>query len=190
MMKSVACKWQNEWIVVENRLLVVGAVLEAALDFTVRFRLGDGIPLIVQLFASAKSDLNLEPGAFEIDLERNQGITLLGDEALELHDLLFVHEQAAVAKGLAVENIAVLVGADVDTDGVELTVLNRAVGILEVDATAADALDLGSVELDPCLVLLVDEVVVICFFVLDLVKSVKRGCVTIIHNEGIPKLSL
>ena len=77
-----------------------------------------------------------------------------------------MHQELAVAQGLAVENIAMLVGADVDADGVQLAVLDVAVGVLEIDATAADALDLSAVELDACFVLLVYEVVVPCLLIL------------------------
>ena len=147
-------------------LVTVGSVLEAALNLAVGFCLGDGVPLIVELFTAAQANLDLEAGALEVDLQRNQGIPLLGDQSLELHDLLLMHEQTAIAERLSVEDIAVLVGADVDTDGVQLAAGHLAVGILEVDTAAADALDLGAVELDPRLVLLVDEVVVPGLFIL------------------------
>ena len=147
-------------------LATVGLVLHAAFDLAVGFGLGNGVALVVELFASAESDLYLEAGAFEVDLKGDQGIALLGDESLELHDLLFVHEESAVAKRLAVEDVAVLVGTDVDADGVELSVNDLTVGVLEVDAAAADAFDLGAVELDARFIFFVNEVVVPCLFVL------------------------
>ena len=154
-------------MVCEKKLLIsVSSVLEAALDLPVGFGLRDGVPLIVELFTAAQPDLDLEAGALEVDLQGNQGIPLLGHQALELHDLLLMHKEAAIPQGLAVEDIAVLVGADVNADGVELTVYHLAVGVLEVDPATADALDLGAVELDPGLVFFVDEVVMPGFFIL------------------------
>ena len=50
-------------------LVAVGLVLHAALDLAVGFGLGDGVALIVELFTAAESYLNLEAGAFEVDLK-------------------------------------------------------------------------------------------------------------------------
>ena len=50
-------------------LVAVGLVLHAALDLAVGFGLGDGVALIVELLASAESDLDLEARALEVDLE-------------------------------------------------------------------------------------------------------------------------
>ena len=66
--------------------IAIGAILQAALDLTIRLGLGDGIPLIVQLFTAAQADLDLEAGALEIDLQRDQGIALLGSQTRELHE--------------------------------------------------------------------------------------------------------
>ena len=43
----------HEWLV------SVGSVLESALDLSVGFGLGDGVPLVVELFTAAKPQLYL-----------------------------------------------------------------------------------------------------------------------------------
>ena len=53
----------------DRGLVAVGLVLHAALDLAVGFGLGDGVPLVVELLASAESDLHLEAGALEGDPE-------------------------------------------------------------------------------------------------------------------------
>ena len=53
----------------DRGLVTVGFVLHAALDLAVGFGLGDGVPLVVELFASAETDLYLEAGALEVDLK-------------------------------------------------------------------------------------------------------------------------
>ena len=88
---------------------------------------GIGIALIVQLLTAAEADLDLEARAFEVNREGDEGKALLTDQPREFHDLSFMHEQAAVAQWLAVENISVLVRTDMDADSIDLTLFNMAV---------------------------------------------------------------
>ena len=53
----------------DRGLVTVGFVFHAALDLAVEFGLGDGVPLVVELFASAETDLYLEAGGLEVDLK-------------------------------------------------------------------------------------------------------------------------
>ena len=63
-------------------MFVLGVVFHPTFNFSIGIVLGDGIAFIVELFASAESDLYLEATALEVDLEGHQGIALLGHESL------------------------------------------------------------------------------------------------------------
>ena len=78
-----------------------------------------------------------------------------------------VAEKLALAPWLAVKDIALFIGADMHTDDEKLAVLDRAVGILQVYRSHADTFDLCAEKSDTCLVLFVNEVIVIGFFVLS-----------------------
>ena len=74
------------------------------------------------------------------------------------------------------------------TDDEKLSVLYRAVAILEIYCALTDAFDLSSEKSDSCLVLLVNEVVVICFFVLSydlgrLLFVISHGGVSFLFSE-------
>ena len=119
-------------------------VLHTTLDLAVGLGTGDGISLIIELLASAKAQFNLQFGVFEVHSQRNEGKALLSHEALQLHDLPLMHEQLAVTQRLTVEDITVLIGANVNTNRKQFAVLNATVGVLEVDTTRTDGLDLGA----------------------------------------------
>ena len=57
-----------------------------------------------------------------------------------------------------VEDVAVLVGADVQTAGEELAVLDGAEGVLKVYLPGADGFDLRAEQLDPGLIAFEDKV--------------------------------
>ena len=85
---------------------------------------------------------------------------------MELHDLLFVHQQSSLAKGIAIEDVAVLVRRDVHTDDEQLTVLNVDIRVLQIHVARANAFDLGAEKLDARFIPFVHEIIVISLFVL------------------------
>ena len=71
-----------------------------------------------------------------------------------------MHQQALGTHGVAVEDVALFIRADVQPAREYLAVLYRAERVLEVDGTGADAFDLGAEELYASFVALEHEVVV------------------------------
>lgn len=137
-----------------------------SVDVTIGLLFRSGIALIVQLLTTAKSHLHLDVRAFEIQLQRHQRIALLRHKAEQFEDLLFVHEQAAGAKRIAVEDIAVLVGADVHLTHKQFPVVDGAVGILEIDRAGTQALDLGAEQLNARLIAFLYKIFMPRLFVL------------------------
>ena len=85
---------------------------------------------------------------------------------MELAYLPLVQQQALGAIRVAVEDVAVVVGGDVEAVGVHLAVLGHAEGVLQVQRTGADGLDLRAEQLDTRLVAILHEVVVVGLAVL------------------------
>jgi len=142
------------------------ALLHFPVDFSICVALCDRIALIVHLLASAKTKFYLDVRILEIKRQRDQRHALLCNESVQLHDLALVHKKLATAQGVTVEDIAVLVGAYMHTDNEKLAVLDVAVGVLEVDTSCANALDLGTEKLDASLIFFLNEIVVVRLFVL------------------------
>ena len=124
------------------------------------------VSLVVELLTLAETDAHLDVRALEVERERHESVSLTRDESCELHYLALVHQQLALTSRLAVEDIALFVGTYVHTDNEKLAVFDRAVGIFEIYRTHTDAFDLCAEKSDTCLVLFVNEVIVIGFFVL------------------------
>ena len=119
-----------------------------------------GLPLVVELLALAQAYLHLHPGAAPIEAQGDEGVAVLLDLRKQPSDLPLVHQQAAGAAGLPVEDIPLLVGADVHPVEGHLPVLDGAEGVLQVHVAQADGLDLGAGQLDARLVFILHEVVV------------------------------
>ena len=86
--------------------------LELALRLAAHVLLRDIRPLVIELFASRKSDLDLDSGISEIDLKRNNREALLGRFLLKFQNLIFMHEKFLDAERIAVENISLFIRAD------------------------------------------------------------------------------
>ena len=72
-----------------------------------------------------------------------------------------MHQQAAGADRVPVEDIALLIGADVHPVDQHLAVLDDTVGILQVDVALADGFDLRAAQLEASLEFFLYKVVVI-----------------------------
>ena len=123
------------------------------------------LPLVVELLALAEPHLHLHPSVPEIDGEGHQRQPVLGDLGAQLQDLALVHEQPPHPVGVAVEDVALFVGADVHAADKDLAVFHGAEGVLEVQRPGADGLDLRAAQLDARLVAVQDKIVVVCLAV-------------------------
>ena len=119
----------------------------------------------MQLFAFAQTDFNLHARAFEINRQRNDRIAVLLGLAEQVDDLALVHEQLTHAQRVLIEDIAFFVRRNVHAAHENLTVLERTVGILEIDLSQTDGLYLGTRKLDARFILFLDKVVMPCLFV-------------------------
>ena len=77
-----------------------------------------------------------------------------------------MHEELAVSERIDVEDAALFVGTDVDPRCPQLSVLDTAVRILQIDRAGADAFDFGAGEGDARFVRFIDKIVVTRFSVL------------------------
>ncbi len=81
-------------------------------------------------------------------------------------NLALVQQQLLLPKRVGVEDVALLVGADVHAADEHLAVLDDGEALLEVHPPLTHALDLGALELHAAFQPLFDEVIVERFFVL------------------------
>ena len=98
----------------------------------------------------------------EVHLERDYGIALCFELHLDLSDLLLVQKQLSGAKRVVVENISLLIGADMCIPQVDLALLDTGEAVTQVRLARADGLHLRSGECDAALIRLVDEIVMMC----------------------------
>jgi len=87
-------------------------------------------------------------------------------QGVELADLPLVQQQALGTVGVAVEDVALLIGGDVEAVGIDLAVLGDAEGILQVQRAGADGFDLRAEQLDAGLAAVLHKIVVERFAVL------------------------
>ena len=139
---------------------------DGPLHFALGVALGDGVPLVIGLFALAQAQLHLHTAVLEIQAQGDQGIAVLLLQIVELADLPLVHQQPLGPVRVLVEDVALLIGGDVHAVGVDLAVLGHAVGILQVHPALPDGLDLRSGQLDARLVSVLHEIVVVGLAVL------------------------
>ena len=89
------------------------SLLHSPVDLALGIALRRGLSFVVELLALAQSHVHLHPAALKIDGQRDQGVAVLLDLAVEPHDLPLVHQEPAGAAGVYVEPVAVVVGGDV-----------------------------------------------------------------------------
>ena len=102
--------------------VVFGLLSHTSVHLSVCLSFGVAVPLVVKLFASAKSHLHLYVLSRKIHGKGNKGISLLSDETSELHDLTLMHEQLSVASRLSVEDIALFIWTYVHSKDEKLSV--------------------------------------------------------------------
>ena len=77
-----------------------------AVNLTARVLIGCVLPLVIELLALAQRDLDLDAGVFQINGERNDGVAVELDLGGQPLDLTLVHEQAARADRVLIEDVA------------------------------------------------------------------------------------
>ena len=92
-------------------------VLHCALDIPVGVTPCDGLALVVKLFTLAKTDAHFDPRALEIKRKGYQGISLPRNKTRKLHYLAFMKQKLFRAKGVAVENVPLLVWGNMYAKG-------------------------------------------------------------------------
>ena len=127
---------------------LVVCALHGAFHVAFRLPFGLAVALVVQLFALAQPQLDLHAAVLEIQPQRDERNAVLHDAGVKTHDLAFVHQKPARPHGVAVEDVAVLIGRDVHAAHEQLAVFDRAVGILQIHAAGPDGLDLRSAKLN------------------------------------------
>ena len=113
-------------------------------DFPVGITLCDGIPLVVNLLAAAYAQLHFDPAVLQVQLQRNQRISLAHHLAVELPDFTAVQQQLLVAQRITVVDIPLLVRADVHAFHPDFALPDLGPAFLEVYLAEADAFDFCS----------------------------------------------
>ena len=119
-----------------------------------------GFALVPLLFAAGDGEFDFHFAAFEVHARGNQRQAALLSLAEQFADFFAVREQFSRAKRGMVRVTAVLVGADVAVQEPELSVLDQAIGVLEIGLAGADGFDLGAGENDSDLEFIEQEIVV------------------------------
>ena len=149
---------------------------------------GGGRALVVELFALAQAHRQLDVGPAEIDRQGHQSVAVLLHLGVEPENLPLVHQQAAGAHRVPVEDIPLLIGAHMEAVDHHLPVLDDAEGVLQIHIAHADGFDLRAAELDAGLILLLHEIVVVGLAVgRDLLDCrVVQGRASFPEGDGMP----
>ena len=111
---------------------------------TSRLASREAISLIIQLCALGDRKLPFYPAILEVKLQWYEAVALYLRQGVELAYLALVQQQLALPEGIAIEYIALLIGANVHAYEVAFAVLYLRIGILQVDLAGPYALDLGA----------------------------------------------
>ena len=145
---------------------ILSSVFHPSLHVAFGVALGDGVTLVVVLFAAAEADLQLGPAVLVyVHAKGDQGHALKGQGLIKFPDLLLVEEEPADPGWLHVKAVPLLVRGNVHAVDHGLAGFDLDEGLLDGDLAGADGLDLGARQLDARLVGLVHEIVVVGFFV-------------------------
>ncbi len=98
--------------------------------------------LVIQLFAAAETDLNLDEAVLEIHAERNQRESLGLQGAAQLVQFGAVQEELPVPERIAVENIPLFIRIDMHAVNVALSVFDAAPGFFNGAVSCPDGFHL------------------------------------------------
>src|SRR5687767_8982380 len=94
----------------------------------------DRLALVVRLLAARETEQDLDASVLEIELERHERQSLLGDAADQLADLFPVQQQLALTQLFVGRGAAVAVRADEDVLHPHLAVVDAREAVAQVDA--------------------------------------------------------
>lgn len=133
---------------------------QRAADIAIRVAFGNAVALVVLRLTAAQAELQLHPPVLEVDFQRDERVALPRHKPFQLADLALVHQKTLGTHGIAVEDVALLIGTDVHAFDPDLAMADDRPAFLEIHATLPHALDLGAVQLDPALVAFLHEIIV------------------------------
>src|SRR5690606_31463671 len=142
-----------------GQTLTEPALLQPALDLPLCVPLGDVRPLVVLLFPFGQGELNLGKAVAKVDIQRDQGVSLLPGQADQLADLLLVEKQLSRPRRIGVETVPLFVGADVHVQEIHFPVLDPGEAVPQVDPPLANRLDFRPGEHDAGLVGFFDVII-------------------------------
>ena len=125
------------------------------------------LPFVVELFAPAYAQLKFNSSVFEINLQRDQGITLSHDFALQLADLVPVKKQFSGPERIRIKNASLFIRTDVYPFSPDFTGPDLCPAFFQVDPTLTDAFDLRAGKNDTAFQLVLNKVIMIRFPVLS-----------------------
>lgn len=135
-------------------------VLEGTLNLTFRGLFMKVLTLVVIVLARGQRQLELGPAVLEIDLQGHEREALFARLGKELHDFRLVHQEFPAAQRIVVEDIALIIGADMQVLDEKLAVLDARITVLEVGPSGAQGLDFRSLKGKASLKRFVYEVIV------------------------------
>ena len=68
-----------------------------------------------------------------------------------------MHQELALTQGIAVENIAFFIRANMNSRRKQLAIFDITIGVLEIDASLPETFDFRSKKRDACLISILDE---------------------------------
>src|SRR6185295_4396890 len=154
------------WSAGSRRLGASRAVAQQPLLFAVPVAQLLGFPLVVLLLAAREADLDLDPALNEMQIERRHRVAGALDLADQAIDLATMQQQLAGPRrvGLDVRRCS-RQRRHMRAEQNDLAALDDDVGFLQLCAPGADRLDLPALQREARLEFLLDEIVVIGFFV-------------------------
>ncbi len=135
--------------------------LQIALVFLLFYRFA----LVVKFLASAKTEFDFHESVLKIDFERNERIPFLLDFAAKFVDFRAVEKKFSGAARVDVVVTAHFVGRDMRAEHKNFAVFDYDETVAKIDRALPYGFDLATDERNACLVGVLDEIVVIGFFV-------------------------
>ena len=123
------------------------------------------VPLVIEFFASGQADLYFDAAVFEVDLKRHEGVALGLYLSRQFHDLALMQQEPSSSQGLAVENIALFIRADIHTVHKSFAVVDRDISFLDTALALTDGFHLCAEQLDPCLIFFLYKIIMVGFLV-------------------------
>lgn len=117
------------------------------------------LTLIVIVFAACQGQFQFSLAVLEIHFKRHQRITLFPGLAEEFDDFRLVHQQFSGAKRVMIEDISLLIRADMHMFNEYLVILDNGITVLEICLASPQGLDLSPLQCQPRLKSLMNEIV-------------------------------